>query len=95
MGTDEWVVLVEYQAQMLRALVDPEVMDLRYLDQALRDQGIETGFDPYPPGEGDAVFTSSYQQPIRLMVMASDLHHAQEIGRELLASGDQGVGTGS
>ena len=95
MGTDEWVVLVEYQAQMLRALVDPEVMDLRYLEQELRQQGIDTGFDPYPPGEGDAVFTNSYQQPIRLMVKASDLERSKEIARDLLAASDQSAGTDS
>ena len=88
MESDEWVVLVEYQGQMLRALVDPEAMDLRYLEQALRDEGIDAGFDPFPPGEGDAVFTASYQQPIRLMVRASDVERAREIAHDILTPTD-------
>ena len=81
-AADEWVVLSEQAPP--KFLFDGASLNLLYLEQELVQQGIETAFDPFRPGEEPS---PSYRgrEPIRLMVKVQDLERARQVASDLLS----------
>jgi hypothetical protein len=79
---DEWVVVAEHVMQAAWVPIDSGGMDLIYYESVLNEQGIETGFLPYRPGENPG-FTRSVEQPVQLLVKAIDAARARGVIDEL------------
>lgn len=82
MQEDEWVVLAEHGPESL--LRDGDA-GLLYLEAVLKEEGIETLFDPYRPGEWVGPGYGGPPQ-IRLLVMQHDLERASQILLDLESS---------
>jgi hypothetical protein len=85
MVDDEWVVLAQHMRQIAWNPIDGPTMDLLALEDGLRDQGIDTGFLPYRPGD-EGGFTDAVAQPLQLMVKRQDAARAHDIAIELLGA---------
>jgi len=85
MAESEWVVLAEHLQQTAWIPIDGAGVELLALDDALRDQGIESNFQPYRPGESGG-FTDAVQQPVQLLVRRVDVTQARQIARDVLGS---------
>jgi len=82
MSEDSWVVLAQHLMNTAWVQLDDGCLELLTLESELTAQNIESGFDPFRPGEGGG-FTRTLEQPVRLMVREGDLVRAQEIAAGL------------
>jgi hypothetical protein len=82
---DAWVVLEEHLMPTAWTPIDAGGLRLLYLEAVLKDQGIDTAFDPFRPGEGGG-FTRDCAQPVRLLVKELDLNRARALAAEAAAA---------
>ncbi len=84
MSSDSWVVLAQHVMNTAWVQLDDGCLELLALESELTAQHIESGFDPFRPGEGGG-YTRTLEQPIRLMVRETDLPRAQQIAAAFAA----------
>ena len=82
MSEDSWVVLDQHLMNTAWVQLDTRCLQLLALESELTAHNIESGFDPFRPGEGGG-YTRTLEQPIRLLVRAVDFERAQEIAAAL------------
>jgi hypothetical protein len=82
---EPWAVVAQHTLQIAWNPIDAAAFDLLCLEDALRDQGIESAFLPYRPGESGG-FTDALRQPLQLLVRGSDTQRAREVAREVLGA---------
>jgi hypothetical protein len=85
MVDDEWAVLAQHMQLTAWIPIDSAGFDLLSLEGALDEQGIESAFLPYRPGESGG-FTDALAQPLQLLVKAPDLARARGIAQDVLGS---------
>ncbi len=78
MADQAWVAVAQHLMPNAWVPVDPGSAELLFFEAVLRDSGIEVAFDPFRPGEGGG-FTRDCAQPVRLLVMRSDLQRARAL----------------
>ena len=82
---DEWVVVAQHLLQFAWVPLDSASLDLLALEDGLRDQGIDSSFLPYRPGESGG-FTDALRQPLQLLVRSEDAVRARQIAVDLLSA---------
>lgn len=81
MSEGSWSVLLEHQLPTSLESLDGETILMLGLEQALREEGIDSVFDPFRPGEGHAgVYGCAV--PLRMLVPTVDLERATRLLRE-------------
>ncbi len=65
--------------------VDSSSFDLLALEDRLRDEGIDSSFLPYRPGESGG-YTDSLRQPLQLLVRSDDVERARQVAAGLLGA---------
>ena len=91
MTDQNWVVLAQHVQQIAFNPIDGPAIDMLALEDALRDDGIESSFLPYRPGEGGG-FTDAIRQPVQLLVKSGDLARARELAVDTLGADSELLG---
>ena len=84
-SADEWVVVAQHMLNYAWVPVDTASFDLLALEDALLQQGIESSFLPYRPGESGG-YTDSLRQPLRLLVRRQDVQRARQVAADILGA---------
>jgi hypothetical protein len=85
MAEQDWAVLAQHVQQIAFNPIDGPAIDMLALEDALRDEGIESSFLPYRPGEGGG-FTDAIRQPVQLLVKSGDLTRARDVAVDILGA---------
>jgi hypothetical protein len=91
MADEDWVVLAQHVQEIAFNPIDGPAIDMLALEGALGDEGIESSFLPYRPGEGGG-FTDAIRQPVQLLVKRGDLARAREVAVEILGADSELLG---
>lgn len=84
-GQEEWVVIAQHMLGYAWVPIDGAGFELLALEDGLRDQGIESSFLPYRPGESCG-FTDALRQPLQLLVRREDIDLARQVAVDLLGA---------